>query len=95
MKRRGFLGLMGVLAWLDGSAARPGPMPVIAAQLKPLYMTAFDLYPVDTFAAKTRLLDRAVADDFLLVLGHDDDHPLIRAVVSDAGFAYEVPRVSS
>ena len=71
-----------------------GDLIPLAAQLKPLYMTAFDLYPTDTFSMKTRLVNRAVEQDWLLVLGHDEDYPLIRVVRADNGFAFEVPAVT-
>ncbi len=68
-----------------------GDILPLAVQLKPLYVTAFDLYPVDTFNVKTRLLEQAVREGWLLIPGHDDDFPLIRVVPADGGYAFEVP----
>lgn len=71
-----------------------GDLIPLAAHVRPIYMTAFDLYPIDTFAMKTRLLEQAAREDWRLLLGHDDDYPLIRVVQADNGFAFEVPTVT-
>ena len=66
-----------------------GDILPLAVQLKPLYLTAFDLYPVDAFDCKTRLFEQALAEEWLIIPGHDDDHPLIRLVGTEQGMRFE------
>ena len=42
-----------------------------AAQLTPTWVTAFDLFPLETIANKTRLLGLAAAEDWWCSFGHD------------------------
>ena len=50
-------------AWLGDVLATPQFLPVH-------YITAFDMYPLETVEAKRHWLDRAEAEDWLLIFGH-------------------------
>ena len=47
-----------------------------AAHLKPAYVPAADLYPLETMAVKLRLLPRIVAEGVILAVDHDTAMPL-------------------
>jgi glyoxylase-like metal-dependent hydrolase (beta-lactamase superfamily II) len=42
-----------------------------ASQLTPTWVTAFDLFPLETMASKTQLLGHAAAEDWWCSFGHD------------------------
>lgn len=54
----------------------PGDILPMTAHVMPYYITAFDLYPAHTFAVKEALLARGVQEQWTVVWGHDDDHPV-------------------
>ncbi len=42
-----------------------------AAQVTPTWVTAFDLFPLETIASKTQLLGQAAAEGWWCSFGHD------------------------
>jgi glyoxylase-like metal-dependent hydrolase (beta-lactamase superfamily II) len=58
------------------------PMP---QHLPVHYMTAFDMYPLETLDAKRRWLERAEKGGWLLIFGHAVDHKMGRLTRSDDG----------
>ena len=84
------LGHQAVLIEAEGrTLCYPGDVIPTTAHARLAYLTAFDLYPVQTFAVKERLAKRAVAEDWLFVLIHDDDRPLTRMVRRDGRYVFE------
>ena len=95
----------GVHVWLTGGHVRghqavvvrsegkalcyPGDIMPTAGHVKTSYVTSYDLYPVETHALKEQLVERACREDWLLVPGHDDVHPLIRLVRRDDEYGFE------
>ena len=52
-----------------------GDLVPTSSHLKPLYVTAFDLYPRETFLNKQKILSRAVDERWLMVWPHDPELP--------------------
>lgn len=53
------------------------------------WIMGFDLYPLDTLAAKKDLLPRAAAENWLCVFYHDAQNPLNRIIEKDGKFSCE------
>ncbi|MBS1795658.1 MAG: MBL fold metallo-hydrolase [Acidobacteria bacterium] len=53
------------------------------AHVAPAWIMGYDLYPLETLAAKKRLLPRAVAEDWLCLFYHDFSAPLCRLTEKD------------
>lgn len=47
------------------------------------WIMGYDLYPVETLAAKQRLLPQAAREGWLCLFYHDPDEPLCKLVESD------------
>lgn len=60
------------------TACFPGDIMPGTAWVKPNYITAYDLNPLETFAAKANLLEEAHAGRWLIAWGHDGREPLSR-----------------
>jgi len=77
----------GHLAWrIDSgghSALGAADLCPLAAHRRPRWIMAYDLYPVETLAAKRRLLGAAESGGWLLLVGHDPDKPAGRLVRPD------------
>lgn len=58
-----------------------------AAHVGLAYIMSFDLYPVETFAAKKELLQLAAAEGWILAFGHDPERPFGRIRRERGGFA--------
>lgn len=53
-----------------------GDLIPTSAHIKPAYVMAYDLYPLDTFHRKKEFLERAFEEQWLLFFGHDHDFPV-------------------
>lgn len=53
--------------------------------LKPTWLMAFDLFPLETIANKRRILDQALREDWLFVFTHDPEVPWARLERGAAG----------
>lgn len=52
-----------------------GDLIPTSAHVKPAYIMAYDLYPMDTFSRKKELLDRAFRENWTLFFEHDPTTP--------------------
>ena len=52
-----------------------GDLIPTSAHIKPAYIMAYDLYPMETFSRKKELLERAYEEKWIIVFEHDPDHP--------------------
>jgi len=55
------------------------------AHLKPVWVMAFDLYPMETIENKKRIYDEAIPGKWLMVFTHDADVPWAYLETDDAG----------
>ncbi len=60
-----------------------------AAHVGAPFNMAYDLFPLDNRASKQALLRRAADEDWVLVLGHEPDTPLVRVVVEGDWYRFE------
>jgi glyoxylase-like metal-dependent hydrolase (beta-lactamase superfamily II) len=44
---------------------------------RPAYQMAYDVLPIETMRSKAALMQKAEADNWLLILDHDPDHPAV------------------
>lgn len=72
----------------DSTYCYTGDVLPTAAHLSPLWISAYDLYPVDSVNEKIRLLEKAVARNWALITYHDVYQPIIRA--KKAGKIYRI-----
>ena len=59
------------------------------AHLSPAWIMGYDLFPVETLAAKKELLARAVAENWICLVYHDLNSPLCRISAHDHRFFAE------
>ncbi|MCG3128098.1 MAG: putative quorum-quenching lactonase YtnP [Phycisphaerae bacterium] len=55
----------------------------------PAYNMGYDLFPLDNVATKKRVLGRAAAENWLLLIDHEPRTPLVRVVADSARFRIE------
>lgn len=68
-----------------------GDVVPTVAHLSPLWISPYDLYPVDSVNEKIRLLDQVVLGNWILVTYHDIYHPMV-AVKKMGGF-YKIKHI--
>ncbi|WP_239734343.1 MBL fold metallo-hydrolase [Mammaliicoccus sp. G-M28] len=66
-------------------------MPTIA-HLNPLWVTAYDDYPMDSINAKERLLQKYIKNDYWFVFYHDADHFAVRIDEETRGIKENIRR---
>lgn len=59
--------------------------------LKSIYILAYDLYPRETYLNKQRLLEQAVAENWIVIWSHDLQIPWSRVTRNDRGEYVPVP----
>ncbi|MFC1705689.1 MBL fold metallo-hydrolase [Planctomycetota bacterium] len=67
----------------------PADLVPTAAHLPPPYIMAYDHFPLDTLAMKKRLLSLAAANDWILVLEHEDQNPVGCVVRDGKSYSWE------
>ncbi len=75
-----------------------GQTLLFAADLIPLephlsipWIMAYDLYPLETLQEKKRILQQAVAEDWIIIFEHDPEVPAGRIMQTEKGFALKTP----
>jgi glyoxylase-like metal-dependent hydrolase (beta-lactamase superfamily II) len=66
-----------------------GDLIPTAAHLRPHYVMAFDLYPMQTYEAKRTLLAQALEEEWVHVLYHEPSRPLGRVRPEGRGYVVE------
>ena len=61
----------------------PGDIMPTTLNVKPNYITSYDLNQKMTFEAKLALIDEACANNWLMAWGHDQHQPLSKLVMED------------
>lgn len=61
------------------------------AHLPYAWVMGYDLFPLETLAAKKELLPRAANEDWLCLFYHDPDEPLARLELGEKGFVCKKP----
>ncbi len=83
----------GHLAWRvdsDGHhALGPSEMCPLTPHRRPRWVMGYDLYPVETIAAKEKLLAAARDGEWAVLLNHDPNVPVGRIVPADKGTIFE------
>lgn len=59
------------------------------AHLQPHWVTGYDLYPVESWRAKSRLVPQAAAGGWISLLYHDPESPLGRIAADGKGWRWE------
>lgn len=62
------------------------------AHLNPLWVTAYDDYPMDSINAKERLLQRYIKEDYWFVFYHDDNYFALKLDEQTKGIKEEIRR---
>jgi hypothetical protein len=55
----------------------------------PRWVTSFDDFPLDSVAAKSVLFERAVAEDWTIVLSHEPKTPVGRLVIDRDRYRFD------
>lgn len=69
----------------DGTVAFLGDLLPTRHHAHPSAATAYDMEPYETHLVKRRMLQRAVDAEWIIVLDHDPEHPVMTAGTDDRG----------
>jgi glyoxylase-like metal-dependent hydrolase (beta-lactamase superfamily II) len=67
----------------------PGDVMPTRAHVGPPYNMGYDVLPLDNRESKRRLLEQAAAEDWLIVLDHEPQTPLVRCIADGHWFRLE------